>query len=163
MRSLRRTTEEIIAEIVADLHPHRCTEARVKAEVRREIARLFAFVQAHNDASALRTAILATNADDVAAMLGRNSPVVKDWETNLTSVQAYVDRMWRDTPTPQRACAVIAYGLMLRLSKKSPTGYRAGPFHSIASLLFEIAGGMRDVSQKRACDIVLREARQNSG
>jgi hypothetical protein len=61
----------------------------------------------------------------------------------------------------QRHCAELAHDLMQAFSKRRITGSVDGPYHCIASLLFEALSGRSDVNLKRHCDFV-RNARLKS-
>jgi hypothetical protein len=170
VRSLRRTTEEIIGEIVADLEPCRCDAAQARIEVRRMIEApegLAAVMALHKRAVRLRNSLHGLHGDidkvvnELATGLGRRSPVVRTLKADLrASIEPIIKDLLRNTPGPQVICASFAHRMVAQLSTKAPTGYRAGAFHSIASLLYELATGVRDADLKRACDAMLHEARQ---
>ncbi len=54
----------------------------------------------------------------------------------------------------QRHCAILAYDLMATFSGKPITGSAEGPYHCIASLLFEALTARAEVDLKRHCDFV---------
>lgn len=61
----------------------------------------------------------------------------------------------------KNSCARSALGLMRKFSQQAPTGTSEGPFRTISSLLYQAVSGER-LDLKRACDAVLRDARQSS-
>jgi hypothetical protein len=54
------------------------------------------------------------------------------------------------------ACAIGAFHLMLKYSRRQNKGTDGSPFPTITALLYEAAGGEREANVKRACDAVLR-------
>jgi hypothetical protein len=54
----------------------------------------------------------------------------------------------------QRHCATLAYDLMDVFARRSITGSAEGPYHTIASLLFEALTGRAEVDLKRHCYFV---------
>jgi hypothetical protein len=54
----------------------------------------------------------------------------------------------------QRFCATLAHRLVETFSERPVTGSAEGPYHRIASLLFELLTGRAEVHLKRHCDFV---------
>jgi hypothetical protein len=63
----------------------------------------------------------------------------------------------------QRHCATLAYGLMSDFSRRPIAGSTDGPYHSVATLLFELLTGRANGDLKRHCDFVRKTRNKSQG
>lgn len=78
----------------------------------------------------------------------------------IVAEDAKVEKVKVTGPEPDRAqrfCAELAYRLVKTFSERQVTGSAEGPYHRVASLLFELLTGRPEVDLKRACDSVRSE------
>lgn len=68
-------------------------------------------------------------------------------------VSGHVDRA-------KAVCAEGAYDLIVKFSKRRPSGTVDGRFRTIAGLLFQALSGQQNVDLKRACDSQIRRRRR---